>query len=308
MILCLGPTPCYQRTMTFERLSLDAVNRTPSVREFASGKSTNVARVLHTLGERPRAISFIGGLRGAAFRDDLVRSGIEHDLIEVEPQTRMAITLVDRENGTATELVEESRELRESDYDAMLAALKMHLATATGLVISGTLPPMAPEDFYARCVKLAGSNLPVIVDAVGEPLLAALEHRPWVVKPNRSELGRTLGRDIATGDDLNSSMSELIRRGAQWVIVTDGSRPTTVTNGQSFWEVVTPPVKVVSTIGSGDAFAAGLAREIPSGGILPNACITAASCAAANAMTPDAGHLNRFDIPPVLSQVEVRQI
>ena len=50
MILCLGTTPTMQRTMLFPRVRIDEVNRAAEVREYASGKSVNVAKVLKTLG------------------------------------------------------------------------------------------------------------------------------------------------------------------------------------------------------------------------------------------------------------------
>ena len=43
MILCLGTTPTVQRTMTFAKLNIDAVNRAIEVKQTASGKSINVA-------------------------------------------------------------------------------------------------------------------------------------------------------------------------------------------------------------------------------------------------------------------------
>ena len=46
MIVCLGTTPTMQRTMLFDRVEIDAVNRAVEVREYASGKSVNVAKVL----------------------------------------------------------------------------------------------------------------------------------------------------------------------------------------------------------------------------------------------------------------------
>ena len=40
-------------------------------------------------------------------RGDLDRAGIAHDFLEVTPATRLCVTLVDEEAGTATELIEE---------------------------------------------------------------------------------------------------------------------------------------------------------------------------------------------------------
>ena len=38
-ILCIGPTPTMQRTMVFEKLNIDEVNRAKITHEFASGKA-----------------------------------------------------------------------------------------------------------------------------------------------------------------------------------------------------------------------------------------------------------------------------
>src|SRR5258708_3397627 len=75
MILCLGTTPVYQRTMVFDRVTPDAVNRAREVHDYASGKSVNVARVVHTLGEPLLATGFVGGGRGEALLRDLDASG-----------------------------------------------------------------------------------------------------------------------------------------------------------------------------------------------------------------------------------------
>lgn len=304
MILCLGPTPCYQRTMSFKSVSLDAVNRTSEVHEYASGKSTNVARVLHELDEPVRAITFVGGMRGSAFEGDLLRSGIAYELIRVKPETRMAITIIDRAAGTATELLEESRKLTGKDYDAMLAALEKHLPGARMLVLSGTLPPKAPADFYARCVELAEPNVPVIVDAVGEPLLQALAFRPHAIKPNRSEIERTLGISIASDTDLRKAMQRLIDLGAQGVVVTDGPKATLVHDGERCWRITGPPIQPVSAIGSGDAFAAGLASGLLRNDVLPHAAELGTACGAANALSPHAGHINLEDVLRILKQVQ----
>src|SRR5580693_830406 len=107
MILCLGTTPTVQRSMTFDRLVIDDVNRAIEVQEYASGKSPNVARVLRTMGEDPLAVGFAGGDRGKFLLDDLTKAGIRCDFGSVPAQTRLCTTVIDRSAGVATELVEE---------------------------------------------------------------------------------------------------------------------------------------------------------------------------------------------------------
>ena len=53
-------------------------------------------------------------------------------------------------------------------------------------VFSGSRPPGAPQDAYARWVELARQrNVKLIIDARGEPLRLAMKHPGFVVKVNR---------------------------------------------------------------------------------------------------------------------------
>src|SRR4051812_33973313 len=136
MIICLGTTPTVQRTMTFEHLTLDGVNRATHVHQYASGKSVNAARVLHTLGDDVLATGFLGGDSGKFFRDDLDRSGIKHDFVSVDPSTRLCITVVDQSTATATELIEEAAAVTGVDVAKLLQKLMKLSADAEVLVLS----------------------------------------------------------------------------------------------------------------------------------------------------------------------------
>jgi 1-phosphofructokinase family hexose kinase len=306
MILCLGTTPTVQRTMTFDCVTPDAVNRAAEVLETASGKSINVARTLHTLGQEVLAIGFLGGDTGRLVRQDLDTTGIPHDFIEVTPKTRTCTTVIDRSAGTVTELVEETRPVEASAYEGLLRTLDLNVRRAGGLVLSGSLPPAAPSDFYARCAHLArAAKLPVILDTRGEPLRKALAEHPTVVKPNRLELAETTPYPIDSDEALRRAILDLLRTGPQWAIITDGSRPALACDGQHFWRITPPRIKPVNPIGSGDAFAAGLAIALTESHSLPEACRLAAACGAANALNSPPGHGKRYDVGRLMAEVQV---
>lgn len=79
-------------------------------------------------------------------------------------------------------------------------------------------------------------------------------------------------------------------------------------DGQAVWRVRSPGIEAVSAVGSGDAFAAGLAIGLRRGDPLPDACRLAAACGAANALTPLAGHLRTEDVTQLSADVIVEQI
>jgi tagatose 6-phosphate kinase len=308
MILCLGTTPALQRTMTFASLTQNAVNRAVEVREYASGKSINVARVAHTLGADVIATGLLGGRRAHAVRSDLDVAGVAHDFVDVDAPTRMCVTVIDQSQNTATELVEESSTVEPADGDRLLLHLDPLLARAKVMVLSGTLAPGIGTDFYRRCVMRAREqHISTIVDARGDGLRLAMEQRPLIVKTNRAELAATLDCEIPDESALRAAMRRCAALGASWVITTDGERDTLLFGDSHFFRVTTPRVKVISPIGSGDALAAGLAAGLCDVLQVPQACVLGVACGAANAQTANAGHVDRRDVERLRQSIKVCQ-
>jgi tagatose 6-phosphate kinase len=305
MILCLGTTPTVQRSMIFDRLEIDGVNRAVEVREYASGKSPNVARVLRTLGCDPLVAGFAGGDRGKFLLADLNAAGIRCDFVNTAAPTRLCTTVINRSDGTATELVEESEPLADAEWEQLNRKLGALLAQSNVWVFSGSLPPGAPQDFYARWLAKAGAQKAIaILDARGEPLRLALRHPGFIVKLNREELAATLNEPL----DGEQSVQEAARRIAPAggsSIVTLGGRGALASDGKNVWRLTPPKVKAVSAVGSGDAFAAGLTFELSRGRTLPESLPLAAACGAANALTSLAGNLSLHDVQSLLPSVNV---
>jgi 1-phosphofructokinase family hexose kinase len=328
MILCLGTTPTVQQTMLFNHIEPDEVNRAIEVRRNASGKPVNVARVLHTLGEHPVLCIPVGGDTGQFIVHDLQNLGISQDCVQIIPPTRTCVTVVDLTAKIATELVEEHGPVTAAEAESLLEKLREIFLTyrsqqslprditkrgarvgAPLLVLSGALAAGIDVGFYGECCKLAWqAHVPTIVDGREGALLRALEHRPLLVKPNRSELAQTLGITINDDDSLRAAMRQLQKMGTQWVVTTLGRQGSMVTDGQSFWEIPAMEIEVVSAIGSGDAFTAGLAAGISHGQKVPEACRLATACAAANAMTLGAGLLRLEDVKSLLPKVQVQEV
>lgn len=308
MILCVGTTPVFQRSMVFERLRLDDVNRAASVHEYASGKSVNVARVLRALGEDPVATGFAGGPRGEAMRRDLDAARVRHDFVTTRAPTRQCITVIDRENNTATELIEESSPVDEGDWASLYETIDRLLRGADGLVLSGSLPPGAPAEFYASCLmRASGRRRPAVLDTRGEPLRAALRHGEFVVKLNRQELASTVGRPLENDDELRAAMGATTPAGGA-TVVTLGADGAIATDGRDTWRVRVPAVTTRSAVGSGDSFAAGLVSGMVRRLALPEALALAAACGAANAMTDLAGHLFPADVEAIQSRVPIERL
>ena len=309
MILCLGTTPAVQRVMRFRRLALGAVNRAAVTLDGIGGKSFNVAKVLHALGERALVVAFLGGERGALLRALLAERGIELDCVEVGASTRQCVTVVDESSGEVTELVEESRPVARANYDSLMETVRRRVGQCRAVVMSGTLAPGGGEDFYAQCVGAArAGGVVAVVDAQGPALAHALEAAPHVVKPNRIELAATLRRDLPDEAAVCDAMRELRERGARRVVVTAGPGPTLAYDGRTFWRITAPPVTAVNPIGAGDAFTAGMVQGLLRGAGLDEACRRGSAAGSASALKLMVAEVDGADVERLLPAVTVERI
>ncbi len=313
MILCIGPTPASQRVMLFGGVITNEVNRASQTLDGAAGKGVNVAKVLKALGEEPIYAGFLGGDRGDELRRCLEAMSIPVECEQVEARTRQCVTVIDQQAGTVTELVEESRSVSLQHYDAMFERL-VRRGAATGnrckaAIMSGTITPGGPADFYQRCTRLAHElGALAILDAKGEPLQRALEASPDLVKPNRSELEATLGEKLPDDRAVLRGMQHLRDRGAARVVITAGAAPAIAFDGHFCWRIKSPNVRAVNPIGSGDAFTAGVACRLVKGDELGEACRWGAAAGTANALTLMAGEVSAEEVQRLVKHVEVERV
>ena len=309
VILCIGTTPAVQRVMVFRKLTLDAVNRAATTIEGGAGKALNVAKVLKALGEQPVATGFLGGARGEFLRALLKARGIKLDFVTVQTPTRQCITVIDESAGTHTELVEESRPVAAGDYDRLMRRIRRQIKHSRAVVMSGTITPGGPVDFYFACGQLArAAGAMTVVDAQGPVLIRALACQPGLVKPNRTELAATVGRELRTDAALLAAMRELHERGAARVVVTAGRGSVLAFDGRCAWQILPPRIAAVNPIGSGDAFTAGLVWRLLRGDDLGEACRWGAAAGAANALTMMAGEIEPGSVKRLARETRVAAV
>lgn len=305
-VLCVGVTPALQRTLCFDELRIDAVNRASSVTVTAAGKGVNVARVLRTLDVSVRYAGFLGGNTGREIQREVESLGVECVCTSVTVPTRICQTLVNRRTGEITELVEEASCPSADAWEAFMGGYREALHNARLAVISGTLMPGAPADLYIDLATLAtAADVPVLIDSHGAPLLRALAAKPWLVKLNADELISTCETAIDDEPALIEAARTLLQAGARAVLVTRGGEPSLLVESDSVWICQPPRIQVINPIGSGDAVTAGIAYAHIRGDLMADAIRFGTACGAANALTSLPGHINREDLPQLLAETQL---
>ncbi len=295
-IVVAGLSPAWQQILVLDALRVGEVNRAREVQWCASGKVLNVAIALAHLANHnegavnSRVLSVIGPRACQTIQPELEALGARCRWIETQSETRICTTILDQGGGLTTELVENAPPLLPDEIVRFRQAFAAEAADAEVAVLTGSLPPVTqPREetcsqettFYCELLKTTPAR--AVLDVRGPELLATLECRPFCVKPNREELGQTLGRPLNSDSDVHAAMRYLNEKGAQWVVITQGADPVWL-SGEGKLYVLQPPYieRVVNPIGSGDCLAAGIAWSIARGRDMPEAVRFGIAAAADN--------------------------
>lgn len=292
-------------------------------REQVGGGGINVAQVIASLGGRNlcQAMLPIGGSRGHEILQRLQASGLDCVTATINQQNRQCFTVYETETGHEYRFVLAGPTLAKSEQDACVAAILENLPTSF-LVLSGSLPPGVPENFYASvisAVRQVAPGLRIVVDTSGAPLLHALDAGVFLFKPSREEFGeiyKSAQLDALNKGNLSTSDTDaciaasrtLIANGKTEVVaLTLGSEGALIVTGEHAWVIDPLPVKVTSTVGAGDSFVGGLVWALLQASDNPDWVQAArVGTAAAGAALQTQGEL-RFDASAILAMSQTVQ-
>ena len=341
------------------------VNRLAGVTIEPGGKGLNVARVLVGAGQTVTAVlpaaSHDPLLRvlGAVAAD-----GLRVRPVEIAGSARIN-TAVTEPDGTTTKLNEPGAGLDDDEIAAVERALIEAVsrrdgaedADATGsagagsvidaeedadaaeagawadsapaahdwAILSGSLPPGAPVDWYARLVvRLRGAapGLRIAVDTSDAPLAALAVAMPAaapdLIKPNGEELGQLAGlpaeRAMALEDGamrgeygpVVEAARVLVERGVATVMATLGAAGAVLVTAEGAWHAAAPKIHVLSTVGAGDSSVAGYVLADVRGGDATERLRTAVAYGSAAAGLPGTALPTTSDLPagsPVVTRL-----
>jgi 1-phosphofructokinase family hexose kinase len=309
MILTLTPNPAVDETLWVEHLAIGAVEHASESQLDPAGKGVNVSRVVHRLGWPTVAFGFLGGDIGTHVERALGAEGVQHHFERVKGETRINVTIVERATGASTSIYAPGPAIDERAVAALGETLELWLRAAAVLVLAGSLPRgLAPETYrgYLRRAKELGIR--TILDADGEALRHGLEAAPDLVKPNRHEAERLLGRKLPDRDAVVDGALEIASRGAGAVVVSLGKEGSICVQGKNAWLAVPPRVELRSSVGSGDSLVAGLALSFARQQPITEGLRWGSAAGAATAASPGTSLGTAADIHSLLAGVRIESL
>ncbi|NYJ01683.1 1-phosphofructokinase [Nocardioides thalensis] len=260
MIVTVTPNPSIDRTVALPGpLTRGAVHRVASHVDEPGGKGVNISRACLAAGVPTLAV--LPAVSGDGFVRDLERLGVPCLVVPHAGSMRVNLT-ISEPDGTTTKLNAFGADTSPDELEALADAV---LARPAGgwAVLAGSLPPGAPDDWYAGLAsRLRSAGWAVAVDTSGAALdavVAALTPAaaPSLIKPNAEELASVTGEDPAKleADPRLTAVAaqSLVDRGAGAVLATLGPGGAVLVDGSGAWHAQPPATRVVSTVGAGDA-------------------------------------------------------
>ncbi|WP_028478507.1 1-phosphofructokinase family hexose kinase [Nocardia sp. CNY236] len=261
MIVTLTANPSIDRTVDLPRaLRRGEVQRALAVTSHPGGKGVNVARVLTAAGTPATAVLPATG-------DDLLvralsETGLDYRVVPCASPARINLTLTEID-GTTTKINEPGHPLTAGERRQLADVLVELAGNARWVVLSGSLPPSVPDDWYVELLhRLRGVR--VAVDTSDAPLRALARRlestAPQLLKPNADELAQLTGLDPARLHGpvtVVPAAASVVARGVDAVLATLGVAGAVLVTAQGAWHATPPAITPRSTVGAGDAALAG---------------------------------------------------
>lgn len=308
-VLTVSLNPSIDETIAVEKFVPYGLNRAVDFRMDAGGKGINVAVVLKRFGADVTVTGLAGGKRGKQLLAFLKQDGLRAEFCAVDGETRVNYKIFDRSSLKTTEINAAGPAVPPEALELFRQKLRGMMEEAGIVVLSGSLPPGIPVDFYAQCIDAArAKGKKVILDADGEALLAGIHAVPYAVKPNLKELESISGGPLGGEEQIVSAVKNLLGTGIRIVIVSMGREGAIVAGGGEILRVAPCRVSVKSATGAGDSMVAALAYSLAAGATLDEIAKITTAAAAATVALDGTQLASPEDARRFLPQVELHKI
>ncbi len=264
MIHTLTLNPTLDLTYIVDAFLQDDTTRAHTVYRSPGGKGINVARVATRLKHENVALGFIAGTTGLEVTQLLEAEGVNTWFTPVDGVTRTNPILQDKEGHqirvSAPGPTATLREV-ESLWESLFCLREPDFLLASGSRLAGV-----PDNFYARIlIEAKKRGIKTVVDADGTELERGIRTGAYLVKPNKHELMRFVGRELNDIGDVIAASREMIQAGVTVVAASLGAEGALYITSDQALLAIPPKIQVASAVGAGDSFLAGLLVKLSEG-------------------------------------------
>lgn len=299
MIYTVTFNPAIDYVVHTDRMIPGAVNRSAYEEIYFGGKGINVSAVLAELGIKSKALGFIAGFTGDAIEEGVRAMGIDTDFVRLdEGSSRINVKI---KADTETEINGQGPHIPKDKLNELFDKLK-NIRSGDTLILAGSVPGSLPRDTYERILSsIADKKVRTVVDASGELLLNVLKYRPFLIKPNHTELAELFNTELSGDEDILRHAGLLCSMGAQNVLVSMAESGSLLLEGNgAVHRCGVCRGTIRSSVGAGDSMLAGFIAGLTEGDA-EHALKLGTACGGATAFSD--GLAKRYTIFELLNQL-----
>lgn len=256
MVYTVTFNPAIDYIMKLNEFKSDDINRSYDEEFHYGGKGINVSAILTRLGIENCALGYKAGFTGEKLEELLAADGINTDFIRLESgATRINVKI---KAQTDLDFNACGPEINEKELEQLIKKTES-LKKDDILVLAGSVPNGISDDVYERILKrVCNLEIHAVVDAAGDLLRKVLKYKPFLVKPNNSELGGLFSVKIESENQAIEYAERLRKMGALNVLVSRGKEGAVLVDETgSIHSIGNISKKHVNSVGCGDSMVAG---------------------------------------------------
>lgn len=307
MITTVTLNAAVDKTYYMDSFATHQVNRVRRVLTEPGGKGNNVAKMIKLLGSEVTASGCIGGDNGQLIDHLLQTRKINTDFVMTSGESRICLNIIDESSQYAsTELLEPGLTISSSQWISIKQKIQQLAQLSTIIVFSGSLPQGVATNGYAELIEIvqqAGAH--AFLDTSGAAFTDSIQAKPYFIKPNQHELEQWSNTSLTTDQQYIDTAWLLINRGIENVCITRGSQGAIAIINKQVYQVISPSIQAINTVGCGDAFVAGMAFATSRQYDPIQQLKLASAVASANALSEKAGDMDYATYLELESAVQV---
>jgi 1-phosphofructokinase family hexose kinase len=313
MILTITINPVIDKTAVFKNgFKLNSDHRADKIICSAGGKGINVSRVINRLGGDTVCCAVLGSNNNRFFEAELARERIKCRFVYVPGDTRTNLTMLDEKRHISTRVLEPGQQV---DKPVIEKIRRVILDSAGSnckyAVFSGALLPGMPKTFYRELVDaLSKRNIRLVLDSSGDALVYGLSPVLYMIKPNLQEAESVLNTKLDTVTKIKQGINCLLSCGVKIVAISNGDKGVFAGNriNDKVYHVIPPKIRVVNSVGCGDAFLAGVVQAQSKNRSFIDSIKFGVAAGTANVTSYKPGVINRNDVYSFYKKTVVREV
>jgi 6-phosphofructokinase 2 len=296
-IVTLAMNPAIDKSASVDHVVAERKLYCTPPRFEPGGGGVNVSRAIKKLGGESLLLYPSGGLTGNRLQELLDREGLKHRPFPIAGLIRESLVILEESTGQQYRFGMPGPEIQKEEWEPFLRELEAMEPSPDYVVASGSLPPGAPPDFYARVARVGKKRgARTIVDVSGEALEEAFKEGVFLVKPNVREFRELVGEEIKQESQIKAEAQKMVKNGRCEVLVISLGAAGALMVSEDFAEHILPPtVPIVSKVGAGDSMVAGTTLSLARGKPLRESLLFGVAAGTAAVMTPGTELCRRED-------------